>query len=110
MTDPWDWFIYLHLPYIRTFKPHVGKYTSPMDPVGICKYPVCHYVRTQGYLDLWSFQVSQIFLGVFEFLYSCLIPKRPKSRIIPGSDTVDGSEIRRSPLGMVLNLVNNAMN
>ena len=53
----------------------------------------------------------QRFVGKFvEFLYPCLIPKRPNPQIFQGSDTVDGSEIRRSPPGMVLNLVNHAMN
>jgi len=32
MTDPWDWYICLHLPLKTTI--HVGKYTSPMDPMG----------------------------------------------------------------------------
>ena len=30
--DPWDWYIYLYIWLI--FMVHVGKYTSPMDPVG----------------------------------------------------------------------------
>ena len=33
MTDPWDWYIYLHEWMI--FMVNVGKYTSPMDPMGI---------------------------------------------------------------------------
>ena len=32
MTDPWDWYLCLHLPLKTTI--HVGKYTSPMDPMG----------------------------------------------------------------------------
>ena len=32
MTDPWDWYIYLHEWLI--FMVNVGKYTSPMDPMG----------------------------------------------------------------------------
>ena len=35
--DPWDWYIYLHLPYKSTI--HVGKYTSPMDPMGLVVSP-----------------------------------------------------------------------
>ena len=31
MTDPWDWYIYLH--FLLIFMGHVGKYTSPMDPI-----------------------------------------------------------------------------
>ena len=40
MTDPWDErYIYLHenhknQPNVGKFKPNVGKYTSPMDPMG----------------------------------------------------------------------------
>ncbi len=30
MTDPWDWYIYLHL--VDLYGINVGKYTSPMDP------------------------------------------------------------------------------
>ena len=29
---PWDWYIYLHLANI--YMVNVGKYTSPMDPMG----------------------------------------------------------------------------
>ena len=39
MTHPWDWYIYLHLPYFHIFslkmQPNVGKYTSPMDGIGM---------------------------------------------------------------------------
>ena len=30
MTDPWDWYIYVHLPL--SIDQDVGKYASPMDP------------------------------------------------------------------------------
>ena len=33
MTDPWEWYIYLQI--IIKIKQHVGKYTIPMDPVGL---------------------------------------------------------------------------
>ena len=33
MTDPWDWYICLHEWLI--FMVNVGKYTSPMDPMGL---------------------------------------------------------------------------
>ena len=37
MTDPWDWYIYLHLDvFYIYFMVNVGKYTSPMDPLGNC--------------------------------------------------------------------------
>ena len=36
MTDPWDRYIYLHGRWIFMGF-HVGKYTSHMDPTGICK-------------------------------------------------------------------------
>ena len=32
ITDPWEWYIYLHLVDFYGF--HVGKYTSPMDGMG----------------------------------------------------------------------------
>ena len=33
MTDPWDErYIYLH--FFHKFKPNVGEYASPMDPIG----------------------------------------------------------------------------
>ena len=34
MTDPWDnWYIYLH-EWLNNYGINVGKYTSPMDPMG----------------------------------------------------------------------------
>ncbi len=30
---PWDWYVYLHLVDFHGF--HVGKYTSPIDAMGI---------------------------------------------------------------------------
>ena len=43
-------FIYLHLPY----KPNVGKYTSPMDPMGIVDSDV------QGFVSVFSFESWQV--------------------------------------------------
>ena len=37
MTDPWEWYIYLH--EWLNFMVNVGKYTSPMDPMGIESSP-----------------------------------------------------------------------
>ena len=36
MTDPWEWFICLHEWLI--FMVPVGKYTSPMDPMGMFEH------------------------------------------------------------------------
>ena len=33
MTDPWDWYIYLHENH-KNAAFHVGKYSRPMDPTG----------------------------------------------------------------------------
>ena len=54
--DPWDWYIYLHLPYKSTI--HVGKYTSPMDPMGLVVSPVSSlkriFVLKESKLEHWT--------------------------------------------------------
>ena len=40
MTDPWDnWYIYLH-EWLNNYGINVGKYTSPMDPMGYIYKPL----------------------------------------------------------------------
>ena len=34
MTDPWDWYIYLH-EWLIFYGKLVGRYTSPMDGMGL---------------------------------------------------------------------------
>ena len=50
MTDPMAWIIYLH-EWLK-FMVNVGKYTSPMDPMGMLRGPVekGKYHRTQPLL------------------------------------------------------------
>ena len=43
---PWDWYIYLHLPWKSTI--HVGKYTSPMDGMGMVLYVMIRCCMVYG--------------------------------------------------------------
>ena len=43
---PWDWHIYLHEWLICMV--NVGKYTSPMDPMGLGKIPILIDIFSDG--------------------------------------------------------------
>ncbi len=49
---PWDWYIYLHLVDFYGF--HVGKYTSPMDGmgIGVFQIPALIVLQFDIYKDL----------------------------------------------------------
>ena len=52
---PWDWYIYLHLPQQSTI--HIGKYTNPMDGMGLVSLFLSSPMKTPavsggGYVDL----------------------------------------------------------
>ena len=52
MTDPWECFFYLHEWLISMV--NVGKYTSPMDPMG----NVSTSIRSEGSLEVLNFHAG----------------------------------------------------
>ena len=55
MTDPWGWYIYIHLTFTKKRQANVGKYTK--KPMGIRHgywkwwgdFPVCHVNELRGF-------------------------------------------------------------
>ena len=59
MTDPWDWYIYLH-EYHKNPTIHVAKYTGPMDAkgkisIGISRFSMRPYGSKDPLLGMYFF-------------------------------------------------------
>ena len=55
--DPWDWYIYLHEWLIFM----VGKYTSPMDPMGNISMNPSNSIIPTSANGWWNVRVERIF-------------------------------------------------
>ena len=75
MSDPWDWYLCLHLPLKTTI--HVGKYTSPMDPMGY--FTNMDFSEIRGFGTLPKSYLSGRVTSLL-FYYLTRIQKNPPKR------------------------------